>query len=173
MSGFEKTLGIGIAGIGAGLGAFSSVSAARQQNELAKDQAKSVTLAANIKSQQLSNAAQLQRIKLSRERDRLVGSLRVAGAEAGVNVAGSSFGALQRQANFDAELSKSIIDQNLQNQTLALNSEVQSSIQRIGASTQNSLLQGFLGVIGGGQAGLQIASGLSQLKAGKQEKGQA
>ena len=161
-----------LAAAGAIIGAAASIEGVRQQNDSIRSQNKAAGRAGQIQSDQLSNAEALEREKINRQQRQIVGALRVASAESGVSLPGSSFEALQAQAAGDARLNAAIVGENVRNQRELIRTGVQANAAELESRTQNQLLRGLLGGIQGGQAGLQIAGGFSELQRLRQQRQQ-
>lgn len=143
-----------------GLTAATSAVQASQQNDAAKDAEKAQRRAAATQTKQLEDAATVEREKRIQEQRRISARLRVAAGESGLSLGSGTSLALQNQTESDLDRNLGLIDQNLENQSLRVQSGAEANIASLQSSLQNPLLSGFSGGLGGASTGLQIGGAL-------------
>lgn len=137
----------------AGIAGYGAV----QQNQATKRSARAAREGAAVQSEQLSDAADLERRKRETEAHLVRSRLRVIAAEAGLGFEGS-FADLERQADIDEQTNLAIIDQNLYNQRRRVASGLEADLSTLSGRLTNPLLSAFQGGLSGATTGLQIAS---------------
>jgi hypothetical protein len=152
------TLAIGTAAAGT---ATSAVQAA-QRNQAIEASRKSQKRAARIQSEQVENQAEQRREQLADKTAQIQGRIRVAKAESGVGMGGTT-AALQRETALQRGENLATIDENLRRQQQAIQSGAAANLAQLGAEQQSPALSGFQGGLGGLQTGLAIGGGLNQL----------
>lgn len=155
---------VALLAITAGLGAAGSAAQASSQNRAARRSAAAAREGAKVQSKQLAEAADLERRKYQRERDRIIGRLRVTAADAG-GFAGA-FDDLVAQAEIDTAINEAIIDRNFTHQKRRVASGLNADLATISAHTQNALLATLSGSLSGLASGLQIGVGIKDFRAG-------
>ncbi len=152
-------LAVGLAAAGAG----TSVMAARSQNKAIEQQMDAQAKAAGIQQQQLTQQAAVEQTQREREADAIRGRIRVANAESGFGTGGGTFGALMQQADFDEAFNLQILDNNLSNNLAAVKTGADANLASLESKTQNVLLQGITGAIGGASTGLSLGQGINNI----------
>jgi len=150
--------------IGTGVLGVSSVAQAIQQNDAAKKAESAQRRAAAVQQDQLRAAADVERTKRIEEQRRISARLRVAAGESGLSLGGGTVNALQFQTESDLETNLGLIDQNLDNQILAVQSGAEANIASLQSSVSNPLFAGLSGAIGGALTGLQLGQGIQSLQ---------
>jgi hypothetical protein len=139
------------------VGAAESVSAASAQNRAAHRSAVTANAAAVAKTQQIEDAAALERTKTQNQFEQIRGRLRVAGAAAGVGL-GGSFDALDEQAAVDENLNKQVINTNTTNQVASVRSGLDADLTSLASHTMSTILAGFTGGVTGAETGLRVST---------------
>jgi len=137
------------------------------EQEIALSEQRVVTI------EQLNRQADIERMKRVNEADQIRGRLRVAAGAAGVGM-GGSFGALERQSEFDESANLAILEGNREIALRSIESQyssgitslrsgfnaaminIQSNLIQLASQRTNPILQGFMGGMQGLQTGLQI-----------------
>lgn len=153
--GIETILAVGVAAAGAASAGYSAV----DQNQRAKANKGAARKVAMVKGEQVREQGALERLKTIRRSAQVRGRLRLAGAEAGLGDFGS-LDALQQQNELDTDLNLDVLQQNVDNSTGLIGSELSSVLSQISGTYRNALLSGFEGALGGASQGLQLGSGL-------------
>lgn len=141
-------------------GAISSRDAAKRQNEAIKKAGASTQQAATIQSEQVVNAARLERRKLALAAAQVEGRIRALAFTSGQGTSGS-FGTLIRQNTITDIENEEIININLQSQIAAIRTGAQAQVDQLGAGLTSPSLAGITGGLGGLSTGLSIVTALS------------
>ncbi len=158
---------LAVSATSAGVSAYGSYASAKAQNEANERYqqrgAEATAQAVQVGTQQVQAQAQLQKAKRLNESHMLVSRLRVAAGEMGVGM-GGSYGALVRQADYDTEMNRRIIDRNAEMQIARIRSGGTAQLAQLaGGLRQNPILAAFASGLQGAAAGLQIGTGVQSL----------
>jgi hypothetical protein len=166
------TLPLIIAGVSAAATTAASANQARQQNNMAKDQAERVRKAKSENDRQRAIQLSVEQQKAVRQAQQVSGRIRTAAAEAGTGLTGS-FAALDNQAGIDngrvlqgLSISNAFAAQSSASQLDANLAEIAS--RRIGSTTVIS--QGIQGALSGFSTGLSIAGSMQAASQAQQQK---
>lgn len=143
-----------------GLLAGTSVFQAREQNKAIEKAEGAQRRAASVQTKQLEDAAAVEREKRIMEQRRISARLRVAAGESGLSLGSGTSLALQNQTVADLDRNLGILDQNLRNETLRVQSGAEANIASLQSSVQNPLLSGVTGGLGGALTGLAIGGAI-------------
>lgn len=150
------TIAVAVGGLLAGTSAVQ----ASQQNKAIKKAEGAQRRSAAVQTKQLEDAASLEREKRIMEQRRINSRLRVAAGESGLSLGTGTSMALQNQTMADLDRNLGLIDQNLRNQTLRVQSGADANIASLQSSRQNMLLSGISGGLDGALTGLQIGGAI-------------
>lgn len=150
-----------VAAVGAVTGAGVGIQQAQAKNRAVKRSLAAAQQAAAVQGTQVSRAAALEQEKNRLRSEQILGRLRVAAAESGLDDTGS-FENLYRQADVDAALNSAIIKQNRNDQLARVASGYQADIVSIGSQAVNPILAAFTSGIGGLQTGLAIGGAVTE-----------
>lgn len=139
-----------------------SVAGANAQNDAIMASARSVVAAAGVESEQISQAAALDRQKHLNASQLAIGRARVLGTARGVGQ-GGSVEAIQRQIDYDAAVNNRIIDINRGNQIRRVRSEARAHLARLAGQTVAPAVVGLTGALEGIGTGLSIAGSAKEL----------
>ena len=155
---------VGAALVLGGVGAVTSAVAAERQNDANSRARRSQQQAAAVQTQQLEDAAAVEREKRLQDQRRIAARLRVAAGESGLALGSGTAEALQQQTQTDLSTNLGLIDQNLANQTLAVESGLEANLAALEAQEINPLIATFTGGLGGASTGLAIGSALQEAR---------
>ncbi len=147
---------------GAAAGAAMSVARASEQNAAINEAQQDVRRAHRARAQQTADQAGLARQQQAEQGREVRGRLRAAAGAAGITGSGS-LSALATEATLVAGGNRAVINRNLANQQLMLQSQAQSQLKQLESQEQSQFLAGASGAVGGLQTGLNISTGLSNL----------
>ena len=156
--GLETAAGLAIAGAAGSI----SHEAARKQSSVARAQQESVRAAAKVEERRAGQRADVERLRESRAAQDLRGRLKVAAANAGIGLGGST-AALLRQVDVDEALNRELVAANEANVISATRAGARARVSQLGAGIRNPLLEGLAGGIGGFDAGLQLGEGIERI----------
>lgn len=158
--GADAALYLAIAGAAASAG--SAGYSAVQQDKAAKASKGAAEQAATVQKKQLTTQANTEQAKALRQRDQLLGRLRVLQGEYNLGE-GSSIDALGRQVNTDTGLNTGIIQRNLSNNLDRVGSDLNARNVEFGSRQMNSIIASLTGGLQGFGTGLQIGTALDNL----------
>lgn len=156
------TLGL-TAGLGL-IGAASSYSQAKSQNDAIKKSQESTREAASANARQIQQATNIEVQKERQRMNRVRAILRVQAAEAGGSLDDGSYGALGRQALIDNEFNTLVARTNEANQLAALGSRMRASLIDLDSRRTNPLLDAFTGSVANAGTGLSMGTSINQLR---------
>jgi len=145
-------IGLSLSAATAGVGVYASATQAQQANKFGRKQQQAQTHAAQVQERQIEAQAALEKEKTEREAHHIRSTLRVAAGESGLGL-GGTYEALMRQADLDQALNTEIIERNAAMAIQSAYSQVQPR-----PPTQNALLAGIMGGLGGAQTGLSLGA---------------
>lgn len=169
MTGVETALAIAAASTAVGTGA--SILGAQQQNRAVRRSIESTRRAGQIQEQQTSKQASQELERIRRERDQIVGRLRVAAGQAGTVTSATSFGDLTMQTGTDASINSQIVMENFQSQIDAIRTGTQANVDSAASRYRNPLLDTISGGFQGLSTGLQIGTAGISLNRSMKEVG--
>lgn len=142
------------------LTAYMSYEQAKSAQEYQASQQKAAKRAVGVQNRQLSDAANLERLKSLNEANLIRSRIRVAAGESGIGF-GGTYEALMHQADYDAAINEEIINRNLMTGIQRSNSALQA-----GAPQLNPILAGILGGLGGAKQGMGIGGDIGKIAEG-------
>lgn len=132
---------------------------ARERNKAIEKSQQTVGTQFREQQRQIGQRAAIHRLAITRQQHRLIGRIRVAGSQAGTT--GGSTLSLIRQADFDAELNRTISDISSRNLVEAARHRFFAQIQSLAGGIVNPTLAGLSGALGGASTGLSIQGAVS------------
>jgi hypothetical protein len=151
--------------LGLALGAYQaseSASAARAQNKAIERSMESEQRVAAIKTEQVANQAEIEKRKITNRAAQIRGRIRVAAADSGFGLGGST-AALARQSAFDESINSSIVDRNVLSQNELIASGLQAHLESLASNSQNEMLAAFMGGLSGLDTGLSLGQGIGSI----------
>ena len=138
-------------------GAATSYAQARQQNKAVRRSQESANRAASAEAYQVKQRESAERYRNINDARRVIGSLRVAAAEAGTG-SGSSYDAVARSTAYAAEINDHIIGRNAGANLARIGSELEAVQTRLAAEFRSTGLATVQGGLQGLQLGMAVSS---------------
>lgn len=159
--GFDPfTMAILTIGSAAASGAMSA-SAASQQNKAIRRAMKSEQEAADLQTDQLHASFNKGRADNLKKASALEGHIRVLSGAKNIGTPGTTE-ALLRQKDYDEAENAIVMEENYLNQAERVRSGLQANLNTLASRSQNKLIAGISGAVGGAGTGLQIGLGLKE-----------
>jgi len=150
------TIALALAATTAAAAAGSAVMQNQANKKVANAQKKNTL----VQMKQLSEQAELERLKAQRIAGQLRGRIRASAAESGVGI--DPTGSLFNQANQDQIFNTGVINQNLQSLTDRARSGYAVNAAELESRFQSPLFAGIQGGISGYTSGLSIGQGVNK-----------